>query len=103
MSYFKRDMTAGNKEKSDGGPLDEFRGLCRGKADASVSVTMGYGLSYGAGKCSVTVTVKCEQNEKEIDNATRMATNKANQLALEGMEVVSACIEANNLFEANNL
>lgn len=94
MSQFKRDMTAGDKEKSDGGPLDDFASLCRGKADASVSVTMGYALSYGTGKCSVTVTTKCEQNEKEIDKAVRMSTNKANQLALEGMEVVTACMEA---------
>lgn len=96
MSRFSRDMETPTNHKTDGGPLDEFAALCLENSDAAVSVTMGYAFAFGAGKCSVTVTLKCAQNEATIDRATRLATAKADELAQEGMIVVSAQLESEN-------
>jgi hypothetical protein len=93
-------METENGTRSDSGPLDDFTKLCRKNSDASVSATMGYALAYGAGKCSVTVTTKCAQDEKTIEKATRLAMVKADQLAREGMSIVMAYLESNEGAEA---
>jgi hypothetical protein len=59
-----------------------------GDARAGVSVQMGFGFSFGAGKSSVTVHLTCNQDERTIDRAGELAMNKAQELVVEGMRRV---------------
>lgn len=55
---------------------------------ANVSVTMGYSFPFGEGKCSVSVSLSCQQTEGHVDTAFRLASELANKYAKEGMELV---------------
>jgi hypothetical protein len=85
-------------EKVDGGPL-HFPDLFRGNGKAEVSATMGYAFAYGKGKCSVTVTLSCDQEAAIIDLAADMALRKADMLAQEGMKIAEEYLRAQGAWE----
>jgi hypothetical protein len=88
-TYVREIETTGGVPSTDHGPVD-FPTLRRDRAlpEARVAVSIGYGLDFGKGKCSVTVSLACDQTEEMIDMAADMAMHKADQLADEGMKVV---------------
>jgi hypothetical protein len=88
-SRYERTITTAAGTESDGGPLvgDPFKALMANGSDASVGVNMGYGFDFGKGKCAVTVTLKCAQDQKTIDWAGDLALRTANNLAKEGMSM----------------
>ena len=65
--------------------IEKFEGLKLGDGAARVSVTTGYSHDYGSIKCSVNISLACDQNEATIDRAADMALDKAAQLADIGM------------------
>ena len=65
-------------------PLD----LIKRDGAASVAVSAGYSLGYGAAKCSVTVTLQCDQDAETIARAYDMAFEAANHMAIDGMRRV---------------
>lgn len=86
---FTRELIAADASTTDHGIVD-FPGLKRGDGAARIAVNIGYGFDYGKGKCSVTVSIACDQTEEMIDMAGDLAMHKADQLADEGMKIVDA-------------
>lgn len=69
-----------------GGPEPDV--LLQGNGAATVSVTAGYSSSYGQAKCSVTVTLACDQTKKAIKMAYDLGFDYANTLAVDGYQRV---------------
>jgi hypothetical protein len=88
---YVREIETQVGQRTDNGTVD-FPGLRRDLAlpEARVAVNIGYGFDFGKGKCSVTISLACDQTEEVIDMAADMAMNKADQLADEGMKLVDA-------------
>jgi hypothetical protein len=92
---FLREITMPDETtKSDHGIVD-FPGLRRNPSlpEARVAGQIGYGLDFGKGKCSVTVSLACDQTEDMIDLAGDMALHKADELADVGMRIVMGRLE----------
>jgi hypothetical protein len=83
--HYSRSIEVMGSEKEDGGFL--LTDLYKHDGSASVAATMGYGFAYGKGKCSVTVSLKCDQSAEVIDRAASLAMYKADELAQEGMQI----------------
>jgi len=60
-------------------------GLIASNGAASVAVSAGYSLGYGAAKCSVTVSLTCDQDAASIARAYDAAFEAANHMAVDGM------------------
>lgn len=86
---FVREIETPNGTTSTHGLVD-FPGLMSKDGSARIAVTIGYGFDFGKGKCSVTVSVACDQTEDMMDLAADMAMHKADQLADIGMNLVNA-------------
>lgn len=82
-------------QKTEHGTVD-FPGLRRNMQlpEARLAATIGYGLDFGKGKCSVTVSLSCDQTEDMIDLAADMALHKADELADRGMQIVMERLES---------
>ena len=65
---------------------DKFASLWSKKDSrpATVSISVGEGMDYGALKVSATVTLACDQNEATIDKAGELAFYKALELVRDG-------------------
>lgn len=85
-----------NDEKTDGGFLSD---LYDGNGNANVAATMGYAFAYGKGKCSVTVSLKCNQEDDTINKAGYLAMCKADELAQEGMKMAEQYLRAQGAWE----
>jgi len=88
-------MEVKGKIRSDQGSC-VFSKLKDTGTDARVAVTMGYGFDYGVGKCSVTLSLTCAQKVDIVEEATYAAMMKANELALEGMNIVEKELRGND-------
>lgn len=69
------------------GPLsgDQYTGLrVSDGPEARVNVTLSESYGYGEIKISASVTLACDQNEKTINTAGRLATEKAMELLKKG-------------------
>jgi len=64
--------------------------------NARVGVTMGFAFEYGAGKCTATVSLQCDQDEDVLDQAADIAMLKAEEIALSGMQRVQNVLEDSN-------
>ncbi len=84
---YNRTMEANGKTRNDTGTC-VFEKIKNAGTDARVSVNMGYGFDYGVGKCSVTVSLVCAQTVSAVEDATYAAMMKANELAIEGMDII---------------
>lgn len=60
-------------------------GLIQKDGAASVAVTAGFSASYGSVKCSVTVTLQCDQCAPAINAAYAAAFATAQAMAIDGM------------------
>ncbi len=60
-------------------------GLIKKNGAASVSVTAGFSTNYGNTKCSVTVTLQCDQDADSINAAYLAAFDTAHAMAVDGM------------------
>lgn len=94
-SYTREMETQSGEVKTDNGTVD-FPGLRRNMQlpEARLAATIGYGLDFGKGKCSVTVSLSCDQTEDMIDLAADMALHKADELADRGMQIVMERLES---------
>lgn len=84
-------------EKEDSGVITPE--LYKEDGAANVAVTMGYGFAFGKGKCSVTISLKCDQDEKTINHAAYLATCRADELAREGMEIAKEYLTSQGMWE----
>jgi len=64
-------------------------GLMQKDGAASVAATAGYAVDYGRGKCSVTVTLQCDQNSAAITQAFHLAFDAARTMAIDGMQTIA--------------
>ena len=59
-----------------------------GNGLAQIEMTVGFGLSFGEGKCSCTVRLTCNQDEATLDAVGERAFSKAHELASKGIETL---------------
>jgi hypothetical protein len=84
-------MNASRELQKDGVANTEFykgpdpAGLIKKNGAASVSVTAGFSTSYGSTRCSVTVTLQCDQDAESINTAYMAAFEMAHVMAVDGM------------------
>ena len=83
----------GKVVKEDYGTMD-YPDLYKHDGNAGVSANMGFSTEYSSAKCSVAVSLRCDQNEPAIDRAGELALRKSRELATEGMAMAIEALEA---------
>lgn len=60
-------------------------GLIQRDGAAQVTVSAGYSIGYGNAKCTVSITLTCDQNTEALNAAYQVAFEAANNMAIDGM------------------
>jgi hypothetical protein len=74
---------------------DELASLMKGDAAAGVSVNVGFNLPFGEAKCSVVVTLTCDQNDLMLERAKVAAFGRAAVFANDGMQEIIELLKRN--------
>jgi len=72
---------------------DKFQGLVQADGLAKVSTTYQRALKYGEEKVVVTVTVACDQNEPQINEAGKWTFLKAMELTDDNFSLLEKAAE----------
>lgn len=65
----------------------------------SISVNIGYAYQpYAPGKCSVHITLGCDQDTDTIERAVHIALCMARKYAIDGMELIREDVESTSFF-----
>lgn len=84
-------MTANRHTLKDGVARSDFfqgpdpAGLIMKNGAAAISVSAGHATDYGQTKCTVTITLACDQEADKLEQAFRAAFAAANSMAIDGM------------------
>jgi hypothetical protein len=77
--------------------LDHFHELLTGRGPrATVSMSVGRSLEYGAIKVTSNVSLQCDQDEATIDRAGELAFRKACEFMNDGFSIVEDEIRAHD-------
>lgn len=85
-------MEAG-KEHMSQNKLAQIPDELYGNGHARISANIGYSYDFGRGKCSVLVSLACNQDTDTIEQAVDIAMQIADTCAAEGMEIVAKRLE----------
>lgn len=89
-------MTADRHTEHNGEVRSEFfqgpdpAGLVTKNGPASIEVAAGHATNYGQTKCTVSVRLNCDQRADKFEQAFRVAFEAANNMAIEGMNMMVA-------------
>jgi len=76
--------------------VDQVPGLLTaGAGHVSVSASIGFAYQpFAPGKCSVHITLGCDQDTDTMDRAVHIALRMAREYALDGMELIREDVES---------
>lgn len=94
---YARSIETEKETRSEHGDIElpELEALVRRGGGAGVLAQVGYSYQpYAPGKCSVHITLGCDQDEATMGRAAQLALELARQYALDGMELIRDDVES---------